>query len=106
MEDDSSCRGSASTRTASRAFGVGSLALACALVLNAQPLALAGIHAYQRTLSPLAVRAGLRCRFTPTCRRYAEVVIARDGIVRGGWKAMKRVARCGPWTRMGTVDDP
>jgi len=80
--------------------------LLCILALNAQPLALAGIRGYQRTLSPLAARAGLRCRFAPTCSRYAETVIARDGIVRGGWKAMKRVARCGPWTRMGTRDEP
>ena len=80
--------------------------LLCLLALNAQPLALAGIHAYQRTLSPLAARVGFRCRFAPTCSRYAEVVIARDGIVRGGWEAAKRVARCGPWTRMGTRDDP
>ena len=80
--------------------------LACMLALNAQPIALAGIRAYQRALSPLAARVGLRCRFTPTCSRYAEVVIARDGIVRGGWKALKRVARCGPWTQMGTRDDP
>jgi putative membrane protein insertion efficiency factor len=76
------------------------------LALNAQPLALAGIHAYQRTLSPVAARLGLRCRFAPTCSRYAEVVIARDGVVRGGWKAIQRVARCGPWTQMGTRDDP
>ena len=80
--------------------------LLCILALNAQPLALAGIRTYQHTLSPLAARAGLRCRFAPTCSRYAEVVIARDGIVRGGWKAVKRVARCGPWTQMGTRDDP
>jgi putative membrane protein insertion efficiency factor len=103
MENDSWYRGSASTRTA---FSVGAVALACTLALNAQPLALAGIHAYQRLISPLAARAGLRCRFTPTCSRYAEVVIVRDGIVRGGWKAIQRVARCGPWTRMGTRDDP
>jgi putative membrane protein insertion efficiency factor len=77
-----------------------------ALVLNAQALALAGIHAYQRTLSPLAARAGLRCRFEPTCSRYAETVIARDGVVRGSWLALRRVARCGPWTPMGTVDPP
>jgi uncharacterized protein len=85
---------------------IGSVALFCALVLNAQPLALAGIHAYQRTLSPLAARAGLRCRFTPTCSRYAESVIARDGIVRGGWRAVSRIARCGPWTPAGTSDPP
>jgi putative membrane protein insertion efficiency factor len=80
--------------------------VACVLALNARPLALAGIHAYQRTWSPLAARVGLRCRFSPTCSRYAELVIQRDGIVRGGWKAVTRVARCGPWTPMGTKDDP
>jgi len=69
-------------------------------------LAIGGIHVYQRTLAPLADRAGARCRFTPTCSRYAETVIARDGIVRGGWKTVKRIARCGPWTARGTRDDP
>jgi uncharacterized protein len=74
--------------------------------VNAQPLALAGIHAYQQVLSPLAARAGIRCRFTPTCSRYAEAAITRDGIVRGGWRSLKRVARCGPWTTRGTIDLP
>jgi putative membrane protein insertion efficiency factor len=82
------------------------IVLACVVIVNAQPLALAAIHTYQRTLSPLAAQAGLRCRFTPTCSRYAERVIVRDGVVRGGWRAIRRVARCGPWTPMGTVDEP
>jgi putative membrane protein insertion efficiency factor len=69
-------------------------------------LAVAGIHGYQRTLSPLLARAGVQCRFTPTCSRYAEVVIARDGVIRGGLKAAGRFARCGPWTPLGTRDDP
>ena len=69
-------------------------------------LAVAGIHLYQRTLSPVAARGGVVCRFTPTCSRYAETVIARDGIVRGGWSAMRRILRCGPWTPVGTVDRP
>jgi uncharacterized protein len=77
-----------------------------AVAWNAQPLAIAGIHIYQRTLSPAAERIGLRCRFTPTCSRYAEIVIARDGIVRGGWRSVTRVARCGPWTSPGTLDQP
>ena len=89
-----------------RALGLALLVLTGAVALNAQPLALAGIHAYQRTLSPLAAHIGLRCRFTPTCSRYAETVSARDGIVRGGWKAVKRIARCGPWTAAGTSDPP
>jgi hypothetical protein len=80
--------------------------LAAAAVWNAQTIALAGIHGYRRAVSPAAARIGLRCRFTPTCSRYAEAVIVRDGIARGGWKALKRVARCGPWTAAGTVDVP
>jgi hypothetical protein len=68
--------------------------------------AVAGIHFYRRTLSHRAARAGAVCRFTPTCSHYAEAVIARDGILRGGWLALKRVARCGPWTPKGTKDLP
>src|SRR5262249_13386976 len=74
--------------------------------LNSEILAVATIHAYQRTLSPLAARAGIRCRFNPTCSRYAETVIRRDGVVRGSWESLKRVARCGPWTPDGTSDLP
>ena len=80
--------------------------MAVAIALNAKPIAIAGIHAYQHTLSPVAAAVGLRCRFVPSCSRYAEAVIARDGVVRGGWKAVRRIARCGPWTEMGTSDPP
>ena len=76
------------------------------LWLNGQAVALGGIHAYQRTVAPLLTIAGATCRFTPTCSRYAEIVIAREGLLSGGWKTAKRIARCGPWTDAGTVDDP
>lgn len=76
------------------------------MATHAQAVAVATIHGYQRSLAPLAVRAGARCRFTPSCSHYAEAVLTRDGVVRGGWKAVKRIARCGPWTRMGTTDEP
>jgi putative component of membrane protein insertase Oxa1/YidC/SpoIIIJ protein YidD len=33
-------------------------------------------------------------------------MIARDGAVRGGMKAIARIARCGPWTPQGTRDEP
>jgi len=49
---------------------------------------------------------GFRCRFNPTCSHYAEAVIARDGLIAGGWKAARRLARCTPWTPLGTVDEP
>lgn len=74
--------------------------------LRGQTIAIAAIHGYQQRLAPLAARAGARCRFTPTCSRYAETVISRDGVTRGGWRALKRIARCGPWTSMGTRDEP
>jgi uncharacterized protein len=68
--------------------------------------AVAGIHVYQATLSPLYGRMGVECRFTPTCSHYGEAVIQKYGFVRGGWMSLKRVARCGPWTPKGTVDLP
>jgi len=85
--------------------GVAFLVLLAA-VWNVQTLALGSIHVYQRALAGPAARIGLRCRFTPSCSAYAEIVIARDGAVRGGWRAFKRVARCGPWTSPGTRDEP
>ncbi len=69
-------------------------------------IAVAGIHGYQHSLGPLLGRAGVRCRFTPSCSHYAAVVIARDGLIRGAWASASRVARCTPWTPMGTVDAP
>ncbi|HSK08158.1 MAG TPA: membrane protein insertion efficiency factor YidD [Vicinamibacterales bacterium] len=68
--------------------------------------ATAGIHAYQRLGAPVLHRVGVRCRFTPTCSHYAEASLKRDGLLRGGWRSAKRLARCGPWTPMGTVDPP
>lgn len=99
----SSSRTSASTRIAS---SVAAIAAAAAIALHAQSILLAGVHGYQHALSPIARAVGIRCRFTPTCSRYAEVVIARDGAVRGGWKTLKRIARCNPFTPAGTRDDP
>ncbi len=68
--------------------------------------AVGAIHVYQATLSKWYARAGVQCRFTPTCSHYGEAVVRQFGAVRGGWMAMKRVMRCGPWTPMGTPDPP
>ena len=68
--------------------------------------ALGAIHLYQATLSPLYARAGVICRFKPTCSHYGEAVIREFGAIRGGWLAFKRVLRCGPWTPAGTEDLP
>jgi putative membrane protein insertion efficiency factor len=69
-------------------------------------LLLGAIDLYQATLSPLLGGAGLRCRFQPTCSHYGEAAIRKYGTVKGTWKTAWRIARCGPWTPMGTVDLP
>lgn len=56
------------------------------------------IQMYQRLLSPLL---GSNCRFQPTCSSYAKESIEVHGPWRGGWLAMRRIARCHPWTEPG-----
>jgi uncharacterized protein len=109
---------SANTRTASRRARIVSLLAAALLLLGAADAArrperqitaraaIAGVHLYRATLSPLLPRIGISCRFQPTCSRYAEASLTKYGIVRGTLKSIGRIARCNPWTPMGTVDDP
>lgn len=69
-------------------------------------LLVGAIDLYQATLSPLLGSAGVRCRFQPTCSHYGEAAIRKYGTVKGTWKTVWRIARCGPWTPAGTVDLP
>ena len=65
-----------------------------------------GIHVYQHTLGPMMPVVGVECRFTPTCSHYADAVIQKHGALVGSWMTFRRLLRCGPWTAMGTVDEP
>lgn len=67
---------------------------------------LTGVHAYQHTFSRLMPGFGIRCRFEPTCSRYSEAVLRKHGALRGSWLTLRRLLRCGPWTPMGTRDEP
>jgi hypothetical protein len=44
---------------------------------------------------------GPRCRFEPTCSRYAIAAIRRFGPARGGLLALRRLSRCHPWGASG-----
>jgi len=69
-------------------------------------IAVDAIHAYRAVASPVLSAVGVRCRFEPTCSRYAEQAIEKYGVLDGSWKAGRRLLRCTPFTPMGTVDPP
>jgi uncharacterized protein len=52
------------------------------------------ILAYRYSVSPLL---GMHCRFHPSCSTYALEALQRHGTARGGWLALRRLARCHPW---------
>ncbi|HEX8067434.1 MAG TPA: membrane protein insertion efficiency factor YidD [Thermoleophilaceae bacterium] len=60
------------------------------------------LHLYRRVLSPALAP---RCRYYPTCSRYAVESIRTYGVARGAILAAWRVLRCNPWSR-GGIDHP
>jgi putative membrane protein insertion efficiency factor len=52
------------------------------------------IRFYQRFISPLTPPS---CIYTPTCSTYAYQAISKYGPLKGGWLAVRRIARCHPW---------
>ena len=64
----------------------------------ARALFSAPIVFYQRIISPGLPR---RCRYEPTCSRYAVQAIGEYGILRGSVLAVWRVLRCNPLSRGG-----
>ena len=56
------------------------------------------IHAYRLLLSPLI---GPRCRYHPSCSRYALDALDEFGVLRGSVLAAWRLLRCNPWSRGG-----
>lgn len=66
-------------------------------------LLIAAIKLYQKTLSRLLPPC---CRFYPSCSRYAVTALGRFGAVKGGYLAMRRIARCNPFSVGGSDPVP
>lgn len=67
-------------------------------------LFLALIRFYRRAISPLRPPC---CRFIPTCSEYAREAVEKYGAVKGGWLALRRIARCHPFHRQKSIEyDP
>jgi putative membrane protein insertion efficiency factor len=69
-----------------------------ALARAARAIAVAPIVVYQKAISPALPR---RCKYEPTCSRYAVDAIRSYGILRGVVLASWRVLRCNPWSDGG-----
>jgi putative membrane protein insertion efficiency factor len=57
---------------------------------------------YKSILSPvLHAVSPTQCLFLPTCSEYAYVALDRFGPWRGSWLALRRLARCHPFSKGG-----
>lgn len=52
------------------------------------------ILGYRYLISPVFP---MSCRYAPSCSAYAAEAVMRHGVVKGGWLALRRIARCHPW---------
>ena len=66
-------------------------------------LALAPIWVYRTVISPVTPST---CRYYPSCSAYAEEAVKTHGVLAGGWLAVRRLARCHPWTPGGVDHVP
>ena len=56
-------------------------------------------------LSLIFLGPGFGCRFEPTCSHYAEQAISTHGWGKGGFLALRRIARCRPGGPVGVPGD-
>jgi hypothetical protein len=59
---------------------------------------LLAVRVYQTFFSALMPSA---CKFYPSCSQYASDALRLHGARRGSWLALRRLARCQPFTRGG-----
>jgi hypothetical protein len=60
------------------------------------------LRAYKLVVAPvLHAVSPSRCIYLPTCSEYASLAVARFGLWRGLWLALRRIARCHPFAEGG-----
>jgi uncharacterized protein len=63
----------------------------------------ASVSAYHLVLHPITGQF-IRCRYRPTCSRYAVEAVRKYGILKGGWMSARRIASCRSSVPFGTSD--
>ena len=71
------------------------------VTINMKKFLIYMINFYQKYVSFLL---GNNCRFEPTCSEYSKESIKIHGAVLGGFYSIKRILKCGPWSR-GGIDE-
>ena len=61
------------------------------------------ISVYKHLISPMFAGS---CRFVPSCSAYATEALHRYGAVKGSWLAVRRIARCHPFSSGGLDQVP
>jgi putative membrane protein insertion efficiency factor len=65
-------------------------------------LALLVVHGYRLLVSPVVPKTvGGRCKYHPSCSRYALEALREFGFVRGSLLTVWRLLRCNPWSHGG-----
>jgi putative membrane protein insertion efficiency factor len=87
-----------SAKAAERPTAAAARSVPSAAARAAQAIVVAPIALYQRVISPAIPR---RCKYEPTCSRYAVEAIKQYGILKGVVLAGWRLLRCNPWSHGG-----
>ena len=73
--------------------GVGRILRILAGMFRPSRMLVGAVRLYQLAISPLMPP---NCRHLPTCSEYAIEALREHGLLRGGWLAVWRIARCHP----------
>ena len=59
------------------------------------------IKIYKKHFSIYFEKAGIRCKFYPTCSEYAIQAYNKYGFFKGSFLVIKRILKCNPFSKGG-----